>query len=287
MFGGFDTAHVDTGDATLYVRHGGDGPAVILLHGHPRTHATWHAVAARLVDRFTVICPDLRGYGRSSKPPTDAAHTPYGKRAMAGDIASLAEKLGHDRYFVVGHDRGAYVAQRLAVDFTQVAGLIVMDAVPIGEALSRCDAKFAAAWWHWFFLGQTSKPAEDWINLDPDRWYKVDSRHMGPDAYEDLRAALRNPDVVHAMCEDYRAGLTVDREADDDDQAAGRKIACPMWVLWAERDDMETLYGDPIAVWEQWADDIRGGVSIPSGHHMAEEAPEELADRIEQCFADL
>ncbi|WP_449349051.1 alpha/beta fold hydrolase [Streptomyces shaanxiensis] len=163
VFDGFELTHRDGLDGVrLRVRHGGDGPAVLLLHGHPRTHATWHRVAPLLAAAgHTVVCPDLRGYGRSDKPPTDPEHRPYSKRAMAGDCLAVMRGLGHERFAVVGHDRGAYVATRLALDHPEaVSALSVLDAIPIGEALRRCDAGFAASWWHWFFLGQTAKPAE-------------------------------------------------------------------------------------------------------------------------------
>jgi haloacetate dehalogenase len=150
---------------------------------------------------LTIVCPDLRGYGQSSKPPTTPNHEPYGKRAMARDAVTLMAHLGFERFSVVGHDRGAYVAARLALDHPDhVERIAVLDAVPIAEALRRCDARFAQAWWHWFFLGQTTKPAEQLINADPDAWYQVSARHMGPDAFVDLRAALRDPATVHAMC---------------------------------------------------------------------------------------
>ncbi|MFI6709616.1 alpha/beta hydrolase [Nonomuraea sp. NPDC050478] len=277
MFDGFAESRVDTGEAELYVRHGGDGPPLLLLHGHPRTHATWHRTAPLLAARHTVVCPDLRGYGRSSKPQTTPGHEPYSKRAMARDLVALMRALGHDRFAVAGHDRGAYVAHRLAADHPDaVTHLVIMDAVPIGEALARCDAEFAARWWHWFFLGQTAKPAERVINADPDAWYGSGPEQMGAEAYEDYRRAIHDPATVHAMCEDYRAGLGPDRAADDADRAAGRRIGCPVLVLWATRDDMEELYGDPVGVWRSWADDVRGH-AVEGGHHLAEDAPAELA----------
>ncbi|GIH79580.1 alpha/beta fold hydrolase [Planobispora longispora] len=253
---------------------------MLLLHGHPRAHATWHRVAPLLATEFTVVCPDLRGYGQSSKPPSTSDHEPYSKRAMARDCVALMRALGHERFAVAGHDRGAYVAQRLALDHPRaVTRLAVLDAVPIGEALARCDAAFASSWWHWFFLGQTAKPAERVINADPDAWYRLDPGTMGREAYEDLRRALHDPETVHAMCEDYRAGLGPDRAADDADRAAGRRVGCPVLVLWATRDDLEDLYGDVLAIWRDWAGDLRGG-PIESGHHMAEEAPERLAGEL-------
>jgi len=206
MFEGFELAMIDTGEATLRVRHGGSGPPILLLHGHPRTHTTWHRVAPLLARDHTVVCPDLRGYGQSSKPPTTPDHAPYSKRAMAHDMIALMRGLGHERFAVVGHDRGAYVATRLTLDHPEaVSQLAVMDVVPIAEALDRCDARFAARWWHWFFLGQTAKPAERVIDADPDAWYQVASERLGEENYADLRRALHDPQVVHAMCEDYRA----------------------------------------------------------------------------------
>jgi haloacetate dehalogenase len=277
MFDGFTLERVEVGDAVLRVRHGGAGPAVLLLHGHPRTHVTWHRVAPRLAGSHTVVCPDLRGYGESSKPPTTPDHRPYSKRAMAGDCLALMGALGHERFAVVGHDRGAYVALRTALDHPEaVTALAVLDAVPIGEALARCDARFAASWWHWFFFGQTAKPAERVIGADPDAWYAAGPEAMGEEAYADYRRAIHDPATVHAMMEDYRAGLGIDRRHDDEDRRAGRRVACPTLVLWATGDDLADLYGDVLEVWRPWAGDLRGR-PFPSGHHMAEEAPDALA----------
>jgi haloacetate dehalogenase len=277
VFEGFSLERVDVGEAVLRVRHGGSGPPVLLLHGHPRTHATWHRVAPLLARSHTVVCPDLRGYGESSKPPTDADHAPYAKRAMAADCLALMAALGHERFAVAGHDRGAYVALRAALDHpAAVTALAVLDAVPIGEALARCDARFAASWWHWFFYGQTAKRAERVISADPDAWYGAGSERMGEEAYADYRRAIHDPATVLAMMEDYRAGLGPDRRHDDADRRAGRRVACPTLVLWATGDDLGDLYGDVLAVWRPWAPDLCGR-PFPSGHHMAEEAPDALA----------
>jgi haloacetate dehalogenase len=287
VFDGFRLERVDVGPVRLRVRYGGTGPPVVLLHGHPRTHATWHRVAPRLAGRHTVVCPDLRGYGRSSKPPDGPNHEGYAKRAMAADVVALMRALGHERFAVVGHDRGAYVAMRAALDHPdRVSRLAVLDAVPIGEALARCDATFAARWWHWFFLGQLAKPAERVITADPDAWYGGSAEQMGSEAYEDFRRAIHDPATVHAMCEDYRAGLGPDRAADDADRAAGRKIECPVLFVWSERDDMAELYGDPAAIWRDWATDVRAA-SIDCGHQMAEEAPEALAAALSAFLAPV
>lgn len=288
VFDGFALEYVQVAEASLRVRHGGAGSPVLLLHGHPRTHTTWHRVAPFLAAHHTVVCPDMRGYGRSSKPETTADHTPYSKRTMAHDCVELMQALGHDRFAVVGHDRGSYVAFRLAMDHPDIAtGLVVLDSVPIGEALARCDARFAAAWWHWFFLGNPAADAERVINADPEAWYRAHGKHqaMGHESWVDFTDAIRDPATVHAMCEDYRAGLTVDRAHDDADRRAGRRVTCPTLVGWSTGDDMEQLYGDPVAVWRAWAEDVTG-VAIESGHHMAEEAPAALAEAILSFTSD-
>jgi haloacetate dehalogenase len=280
FFDGFELERIDVGEASLRVRHGGAGPPVLLLHGHPRTHTTWHRVAPLLARSHTVVCPDLRGYGESSKPETTEDHEPYSKRAMARDCRALMAALGHERFAVVGHDRGAYVALRTALDHPDsVSALCVMDAVPISEALGRCDAKFASAWWHWFFFGQTAKPAERVISADPEAWYRPDREQMGEENLADYLRAIHDPATVHAMMEDYRAGLGLDRRHEEEDRAAGRRVDCPLLVVWATQDDMEDLYGDPLAVWEPWATDLRGG-RIDSGHHMAEEAAGALSEAL-------
>jgi haloacetate dehalogenase len=280
IFEGFSVDEIDVGDARLRVRHGGTGPPLLLLHGHPRTHTTWFAVAPILARDFTVVCPDLRGYGMSSKPATLPDHSQMSKRALARDFLTLMGTLGHERFALAGHDRGAYVAFRTAMDHPdEVSRLVVMDAVPIGDALRRADSRFASAWWHWFFFGQTIKPAERVINADPDAWYAASPELMGVENHADFRRAVHDPDTVHAMLEDYRAGLTVDRAADDQDRMRGRRLKCPVLFLWATGDDLTELYDDPIAIWREWADDVTGS-PIQSGHHMAEEAPEILAAAI-------
>jgi haloacetate dehalogenase len=157
-----------------------------------------------------------------------------------------------------------------------VSRLVIIDGLPVLEHLERCDARFAASWWHWWFLGQTDKPAERVISADPDAWYTATAERMGEEAFEDFRRAIHDPGTVRGMCEDYRAGLGIDREHDEADRAAGRRIRCPLLVLWSTRDDMEELYGDPRTIWRAWADDVRG-FGIDSGHHIGEDAPDALA----------
>jgi haloacetate dehalogenase len=277
MFEGFRDERVDVGAVELRVRYAGEGPPILLIHGHPRTGSTWHRVAPRLVEHgMTVVCPDMRGYGRSGKAEIRPDHSQQSKREVAADMVRLMEKLGHGTFTVAGHDRGCYVALRLALDHPDaVAGLVVMDGVPISEALARCDATFAHDWYHWFFFAQPDKP-ERAITADPDAWYSsARPETMGAENYAEFRAAIHDPATVRAMLEDYRAGLGVDRRHEEADRKAGRTVRCPTLFLWSTRDDMEDLYGDPLAVWRPWAENLRGE-PIDSGHHMAEENPADL-----------
>jgi haloacetate dehalogenase len=283
MFEGFALEFIDLPEARLRVRHGGEGPPVLLLHGHPRTHTTWHRVAPLLAVQHHVVCPDLRGFGRSSKPADTPDHVGSSKRAKARDCIQLMRQLGHERFALVGHDRGAYTAFRCAMDHPDaVTRLAVLDAVPILEALERCDARFATAWWHWFFFAQPEKP-ERAILADPDAWYRNGPETMGAENYADYRAAIHDPATVHGMIEDYRAGLGIDRDHDAADRAAGRRLGCPTLCLWSLKDDLEELYGDVLGVWRPWAPDLSGH-GIGCGHHMAEEAPEELAAALLRFF---
>jgi haloacetate dehalogenase len=281
MFEGFNAEHVDVGDVTLRVRYRGTGAPVVLLHGHPRTHTTWHEVAPRLAQRHFVVTPDLRGYGGSTLPPDEPDHAQSSKRAMAGDVVRLMAHLGHDRFAVVGHDRGALVAFRTAMDHPEaVSQLVVMDGLPIVEQLVRTDATFALAYWHWWFLAQTDKPAERVICADPDAWYRIgDPAALGAGNHADLSTAIHNPAVVHGMCEDYRAGLSVDRDHEEADRAAGRQVACPTLLLESAHDDLD-IHGDPAAIWAPWLARPLSHRVIDSGHHQAEEAPSSVAEAL-------
>ncbi|MBA2639227.1 MAG: alpha/beta hydrolase [Nocardioidaceae bacterium] len=277
MFDGFVDERVNVGEVCLRVRHGGAGPPVLLVHGHPRTGATWHRVAPRLVNAgFTVVCPDMRGYGRSDKAAVRRDHAQQSKRSVARDLVQLMQLLDQPRFAMVGHDRGCYVAFRAALDLPDVVTrLVVMDGVPISEALARCDARFARDWYHWFFFAQPDKP-ERAILADPDSWYHGDPELMGSENHREFRAATSDPATVTAMLEDYRAGLDIDRQHEVTDRRAGRTVRCPTLLLWSTRDALPDLYGDPLQVWQPWVDDLRGG-TIESGHHMAEENPAALS----------
>ena len=280
VFEGFRDEVIDLSEARLRVRFGGDGPPVLLVHGHPRTGATWHRVAPRLAAAgYRVVCPDMPGYGKSSKPEVSADHRQQSKREVADKLVELMRALGHKRFAAAGHDRGCYVAFRMALDHPEVVRkLAVMDGIPILDALERCDARFAQRWYHWFFYAQPETP-ERVINADPLAWYRPDPQLMGAENFAELVEAINNPQTVRAMLEDYRAGLGIDREHDLLDRSAGRKITCPTLFLWSSGDDMELLYGDPLAIWQAWASDLRGG-AIESGHHVAEENPLAVADSL-------
>jgi haloacetate dehalogenase len=203
---------------------------------------------------------------------------------MALDLLALMRSLGHEQFAVAGHDRGSYVALRLALDHPDAVGMLaVIDGLPISEHLRRADARFARWWGHWWFFAQPDLP-EAVINADPDAWYSGEASRMGLDNYLEFRESTRRPDVVRGMLEDYRAGLTVDRQDEEADRETGRQVACPTLVLWSLDDDMEDLYGDPRRIWRDWAGDVSGG-GIRAGHHVAEEAPLELANSLASFFA--
>jgi haloacetate dehalogenase len=286
MFEGFADEMVDLGGVRLRVRWGGDGPPLLLIHGHPRTSAVWHRVAPRLAKSgFTVVCPDTRGYGRSSKPTVRDDHRQQAKRAVADDLAELMTEFEFDQFAVVGHDRGGQVAFRLAMDHpNQVAKLVIINAVPIIEALERCDAHIAERWFDWFFYAQPALP-EQVISADPVGWYRPVAAQMGAENFAELVEAISDPETVRAMLEDYRAGLSVDREADRADRLAGRTIGCPTLLLWSTNGDLEVLFDDPLAIWKTWAEDLRG-FAIDSGAQMAEDNPGELVEVLTEFLTD-
>lgn len=285
MFEGFTLARVNTGEAGLRVRIGGAGPPLLLLHGHPQTHVMWHRIAPRLAQDFTVVAPDLRGYGESSKPKTTGDHEPYSKRAMARDMVSLMEHLGFDEFAVAGHDRGGRCAYRLALDHPErVTKLAVLDIIPTGEAWRRADREFGMVNWHWYFMAQPYDMPERMLGSDPDRNYLPHRDIFDPEALADYLRCIKLPGTIHAMCEDYRAGATCDRDLEDTDR--GRiKITCPLLVLWARQEELERFY-DPIAIWKDWADDVQG-TSLDCGHYLAEEAPDDTCAHLHAFFTGI
>jgi haloacetate dehalogenase len=283
VFDGFAESRIDTGEAEIHVRRGGSGPPLLLLHGYPQTHAMWHRIAPRMADAFTVVAPDLRGYGRSSKPATTDDHEPYSKRAMARDQVAVMGALGHERFAVCGHDRGGRCAYRLALDHPdRVTALAVLDIIPTADVFRRLDRRFALSAWHWFFLAAPHDLPERMIAADPDAFYLRGGGHLfAPEALDDYRRSFREPACVHAMCEDYRAGATLDVEHDEADRGT-RRIGCPTLVLWGTRGTVAGVDG-VLDVWREWADDVRGR-AVDSGHFLAEEAPDDTCDELLAFF---
>ena len=278
--------------AALFARHGGSGPPLLLLHGFPQTHAMWHRVARRLASRFTLVMPDLPGYGDSPAPPDAPDHAPMSKRAMAARLDALMRALGHDRYGVVGHDRGGRVAHRLALDAPQAtAGLMLIDIAPTLDMYAATDMAFARAYYHWFHLIQPAPLPEMMIGGDPRAylqaklggWGTGGLAHVEPAALAEYERCFRRPEVVHAMCEDYRASAGIDLDHDRASRAAGERIACPTRLLWGARGVVARLF-DPLALWQAQCAGPVGGQAVAAGHYIPEELPALTADEVTAFF---
>ena len=291
MFEGFQEIRIPAGDAEIFARTAGSGPPLLLLHGFPQNHVMWHRVAPRLAARFFVVCPDLRGYGDSLGPAPDAANRHYSKRTMAADMIAVMSALGHERFFLAGHDRGARVGFRLQLDHPERIGrLALLDILPTFDVWDRMDSKTALNTYHWLFLAQPSPMPERLIGHDPDFYlHHLLDRWMGrPGALDPVAVAeyarhFRKPSVIEAACADYRAGATSDPDDDRVDREAGRKIACPTLVLWGRRYLTAKSSTSPIDVWRPWCADVRDE-ALECGHFLAEEQPDACADALERFF---
>lgn len=291
MFENFDQLKLDIGAQSIFLRHSRDSaskPALLLLHGYPQTSAMWHAVAPQLTDTFHVICPDLRGYGRSSKPASDPQHLTYSKREMAKDMVAVMEQLGHETFYVGAHDRGARVAHRMGLDHPDhVLGLTLLDIAPTREMYAKAGSKFATAYWHWYFLIQKSPLPEQIIGNDPSGFWKLkcfnQAKGENPFTDETLEEYLLNfasPEAIHGSCEDYRAAATIDIEHDNADN--GLKLQQPLQVLWAKHGVIESCF-DALSLWQDRAADVRGE-AVDATHYMAEEIPQVIAERMRAFF---
>jgi haloacetate dehalogenase len=290
MLDGFDERRIATAGAELYLRIGGAGPPLVCLHGYPQSHLTWRKVAPALAERYTVILPDLRGYGASEIVASDDAHEAYSKRTMARDIVALMSALGYERFFLAGHDRGARVAYRLALDEPErVAALATLDIIPTLENWEAMDYRRAFGAYHWQFLAQPAPLPERLIGSDP-AWYCAqqigswleDRSAADDEALAAYCRAFARPGAVHAACEDYRAGYTCDLEADRVDRDAGRRIDVPMLALWgAGRDGTRSAHF--AAVWERWARDLTTQ-GLRCGHFLMEELPGETSAALRAFF---
>ncbi|MBS0350094.1 MAG: alpha/beta hydrolase [Proteobacteria bacterium] len=267
-------------EITLHLKYGGQGAPLLLLHGYPQTHIMWHKIAPLLVQDFTVIMPDLRGYGDSSKPSSDPEHLAYSKRAMAGDQVKLMAKLGHERFIVIAHDRGARVAHRLARDFPdKVKKLILFDMLPTLHIFENIDKEVARAYYHWFFLAQPDNLPETLIKSNAHyyiqeklkRWSKNGLSVFPTEIFNEYIRCSTTSEAIHAACEDYRAAASIDLIHDEEDK--GNKIKCPIFLIWAKNGFIGKHY-DVLKVWREWANSVEGK-SIDCGHFIPEEAPED------------
>ncbi len=291
LFPGFRVLDVDSGGARVHAVVGGSGPPLLLLHGYPQTHAIWHKVAPRLAGRFTVVAPDLRGYGDSGKPPTDARHEPYSKREMAKDLLAAMRELGFERFFVAGHDRGGRVAHRMAVDHPDaVARLAVLDISPTLAMYEQTDMAFARAYWHWFFLVQKAPIPETMIGAASAFYlrHKMGEGSAGmapfaPGAWAEYERCF-TPEAIHASCEDYRAAAGIDLEHDRADREAGRRVSCALLALWGAHGVVERCFR-PLEDWGRVAISVSGR-ALPAGHYLPEEVPGLVADEFESFFGD-
>jgi len=296
MFEGFTEHHVDTGHGSVFLRTKGEGDPVLLLHGFPETHVMWHRIAPRLAESFRVVCADLPGYGNSRGPPVADDHLPHSKRALAGSLVTAMSRLGFDRFMVAGHDRGGRVAYRMALDHgDKVAMLAVLDIVPTGVVLAQVDARLATGFWPWSLLSQPSPFPERVLAAAPEAIVDDATAAWGSPseafpagikaAYVD---ALRNPASAKAICEEYRASVTVDAEMDRQDRRAGRRIACPVLVLWSDGavDQWYAADGGPLGVWRQWATDVRGR-HVPGGHFFPEANSDDTGRLLHDFFAAI
>ncbi len=273
----------------MRLRTGGAGPALLLLHGYPQTHVLWRKVAPRLASRFTVVAADLRGYGDSAKPPGGEGHANYSKRAMANDLVAAMRALGHESWFVGAHDRGARVGHRMALDHPErVRKLATLDIAPTREMYRDTTDAFARAYWHWFFLIQPAPFPERMIGADPDAYWikKCGSGSAGmtpfePEALAHYLRCFRDPATIHASCEDYRAAATIDIAHDDED--AGRRMTQPLLALWGEHGAVNRCF-DVLALWRERAADVRGH-TLPGGHYLAEELPDDVAAEFLSFFS--
>ena len=293
MFEGFASRDIGHQGVSLRARSAGAGPPLLLLHGHPQTHAMWHRVAPALAERFTVVAMDLRGRGDSSRPPASAGHALYSKRVMAADAVAVMRAFGFERFAVCAHDRGARVAHRMALDHPQtVSRLLLLDIAPTLAMYEGTTEAFARAYWHWFFLIQPAPTPERAIEADPAAWIRegMGARFAGlgpfaPQAMAEYERCLAIPGSATAVCEDYRASATIDLDHDRADRAAGRRLQMPLRVLWGAQGVVGRCF-DPMALWSDVATQVSGR-ALNCGHYIAEEQPAALLDEIQQFFGDL
>ena len=287
FFNDFEISFVKIKRGSMRYRKAGKGPPLLMLHGNPQTHVMWHKVAPILLKNFTVICPDIPGYGKSFKPKLSQNHEGYSKKNMARDISEFMSLLGFNSYYIVAHDRGARIAHRLALDFPdKVIKIILLDIIPTIEHFERTNMDFAMGYYHWFWLAQRSPIPESVINKAPEEWFfahtsreKKDRNFFSPLALEDYLECVKNPATISAICEDYRAAATIDLIDDKFSRKNKIKLQMPVKVLWGSKGKIEKWY-KPLSIWQNYCSQEVKGNAINSGHYLAEENPEEIVENI-------
>jgi haloacetate dehalogenase len=292
MFEGFDEKRIQANGVEIFTLVGGAGPPLLLLHGYPQNHFMWHLVAPVLSQHFTLVCPDMRGYGQSEKPQSEPEFANYSKREMARDMVDLMAELGFDKFMVAGHDRGGRCAYRLALDHPNlVQKLVVLDIIPTYEQLERLNAQGAYGGFHWYFMGQEPGFPEKLIGADPafylsylcNKW-AAKSDPFAPEAMAEYVRSFSDPETIRATCDEYRNNPRADHANDKADKDAGNKISCPTLVLWGDGGRPHKRQGS-LALWQEWAVDVRG-CGLPCGHFLAEELPNETATEMIAFLAE-
>ena len=294
---GFTRTEIKTSGARIVTVHGGSGPPLLLLHGNPFTHLSWHKFAPRLAQEFTVVATDLRGYGDSEKPPSQPDHANYSFRAMAQDNVEVMKSLGFEKFFVAGHDRGARVTHRMCLDHPdKVIAASIQDIIPQHHLFNNVTQAWATGAYHWFFMIQAAPMPETLMSADPDFFItkKLSKTaqglsFFGKEALAEYMRCFRNPETIHAICEDYRAAATLDRAHDEADRVCRRRIRCPTLVLWSLRGPLDAWYqeqGGPLALWRAWADDVEGR-PLEGGHFFPESAPLATAEALSDFFRSV
>jgi len=288
--GRFEGAEIQLGDNTIFIRRYGSGAPLLMVHGFPRTSLMWRYVAPQLASNHTVICVDLRGYGRSGVPESTEDHYPYTKRVMGNELVALMDRLGFNKFDLVGHDRGGRVSYRLTLDHPErVQRLAVFDVIPISEAWSLADTKFAMTYWPWSLLSQKTPLPEKYLLGAPDAVFDnpFGGGSFGPEVKAEYVETYRDPTRVHAICEEYRAAAGLDIEHDKVDQKESRRITCPMLHLWAAAGPLDTFYGQEggaLGIWRKWANNVQGQ-AIKGGHFFPEENPTETTDLLKRFLS--
>lgn len=287
FFSEFELSTIKTKRGIIRYRKAGKGPALLMLHGNPQTHAMWHKIAPKLVKEYTVICPDIPGYGKSFKPSVTENHEPYSKVNMASDLINFMELLDFDKFYILGHDRGARIAHRLALNYSKnVIKMILLDIIPTIEHFERTNMEFAMGYYHWFWLAQRSPVPESVINKAPEEWFfahtsreKKDKDFFHPMALSDYLECIKNPETINAICEDYRAAATIDMIDDKKSRDDNIKINVPLLILWGNKGKLEQWY-QTLSIWKKYCSKEVKGNAINSGHYLAEENPDEVIESI-------